>query len=116
MPGRAARLGLVGLGGAVGTGLRVALGTWVDAAPATLTVNLVGALLLGILTARVPAPDAPTRVALGTGLLGSFTTWSGLALLLADSPTPLDLGCALAAVLVGVPLAALGLRIGARRG
>lgn len=46
----------------------------------TLIVNAVGAFLLGVLVARVWA-TAPSwlRAGLGTGLLGSFTTFSAVA-------------------------------------
>ena len=72
----------VGLGGGVGTLARAGLeALWPhDAAHlpgATLTVNLVGALLLGILTGFLSAvgPDEGgrrlLRLAAGTGLMGS---------------------------------------------
>ena len=72
-------------------------GTW---SWATLLVNAVGAALLCALLTRVPDPRA--RLLLGTGLLGAFTTFSGLtvdAVLLADAGRP---AAALAYVLVGL--------------
>jgi CrcB protein len=53
---------------------------------AVLLANVLGALLIGILTARLPSPEV--RVFLGTGVLGA--------------------GC----VLVGLSAAAFGLRVG----
>lgn len=71
-------------------------GTW---AWSTLLVNAVGAFLLCLLLTRVAAPR--TRLLVGTGLLGAFTTFSGLtvdAVLLADGQPLL----AVAYVVVGV--------------
>ncbi|MCC3776170.1 fluoride efflux transporter CrcB [Streptomyces sp. UNOB3_S3] len=39
----------------------------------TFTVNVVGCLVLGVLTGSV---DEPTRLLLGTGLCGALTTYS----------------------------------------
>jgi CrcB protein len=76
---------LICLGGAVGTGARYliaveaprVLGT---AFPyATLTVNLIGSFLLGVimhvgLTSNLMSPDL--RLILATGVMGGFTTYS----------------------------------------
>ena len=82
---------------------------------ATLLVNLLGCLLLGVLTAR--APSRRLAVLLGTGALGGFTTASAAALdarLLAERPAVA--AAYLAATLVGGALAAAaGLRLGERR-
>ena len=109
---------LVGVGGACGALLRHALA---DVLPGlslpTLAANLLGCLLLGLLVGARP-DDPVLRPLLGTGLLGGFTTFSGLALstdlLLLDAPV---LAAALlAANLVGgLLLTALGLRLGRRR-
>ena len=87
-------LGLVFLGGTVGTALRAALELAlppVDLASGarlpltTLGINLLGALLLGLLLEALGRGglDADgrrtARVLLGTGLLGGFTTYSALA-------------------------------------
>ena len=61
-----------------------------DAPWATLTVNLLGSLLMGLLVAAVvdhPARHPLWRPLLGVGFLGGFTTFSafaGDAVLLAD--------------------------------
>ena len=79
-----ANTALVAVGGAVGSALRYA----VDRAygprswpVATLTVNLIGSFALGLLVGwigtRVPAE---LRLALFTGVLGGFTTFSTFAL------------------------------------
>ena len=69
-------------GGAVGTALRAGVAALVPVASfpiATLLVNLLGAWALGRLAGSMP--DAPPRVRafVGTGVLGSFTTFSAVA-------------------------------------
>ncbi|MEH3046714.1 fluoride efflux transporter CrcB [Sphingomonas adhaesiva] len=81
---------LVMAGGAVGAGVRhlvnratlLALGpTWPWG---TLTVNLVGGLLMGVLVGilarHATAGNDSWRLLLGTGVLGGFTTFSAFAL------------------------------------
>lgn len=84
---------------------------------ATLLANLTGCLLLGVLVGR--APDAPwARPVLGAGLLGGWTTWSGLAveadLLLADGAVALGAGYLVASLAGGTALAAVGVRAARR--
>jgi fluoride exporter len=73
------------LGGAAGTGARYLLSGWLLrlAGPGfpwgTLAVNVLGSFLLGLLmqvalTTELLSPTA--RLALGTGVLGGFTTYS----------------------------------------
>lgn len=73
------------VGGLVGTGLRLGIDALLphtdDQFPwSTLVINLVGAFALGALVAKV-WPLAPDwmRAGLGVGLLGSFTTFSAIA-------------------------------------
>lgn len=73
------------VGGLVGTGLRLGLDALLPHADdefpwSTLVINVVGAFVLGALVARVwrTAPDW-LRAGLGVGLLGSFTTFSAIA-------------------------------------
>ena len=112
------------VGGLVGTGLRLGLDALLPHEAgqfpwSTLIVNLLGSFALGVLVARV-WPSAPEwlRFGLGTGLLGSFTTFSAViaslfALTASDE-------AALAALYLGVSvtggllLAAIGLRWGRR--
>lgn len=75
------QVGLVAVGGALGAALRYLIGEWVaqDGFPyATLGVNLVGSLLLGVLTVSVAQHLISTNLALllATGVLGAFTTMS----------------------------------------
>lgn len=71
---------LVGAGGVVGALLRHAVGQAIDyeAFPlATLTVNVVGSFVLGLLTFLPTGNDLLLFV--GTGACGSFTTFSSFS-------------------------------------
>ncbi|WP_058748746.1 fluoride efflux transporter FluC [Curtobacterium oceanosedimentum] len=123
-------LGLVALGGAIGTGVRAALAAAlpsVDGISWTiLAINVVGAFCLGLLLESLAhaGPDTGRRRALrlfvGTGVLGGFTTYSTLA---DDTARLLDVGrwgagtgYALLSVVLGLVAAAAGAWIaGARR-
>jgi CrcB protein len=115
------RLLLVLLGGSVGTAARLAVGLWMPDAGgipyATLLVNVLGALLIGVVAARL-ASTAGLRVFLGTGVLGGFTTYSafmtGTVVLWADAPL-LAFAYAAGSLLLGLAAAALGLRLGRPR-
>jgi len=104
-------------GGAIGTVTRAAIDlATADAHPwPTLGINVVGALALGLLVARV-WPIAPEwlRAGLGTGLLGGFTTFSALALAVAQRPDAESLAYAAASVVLGIAAAWAGLRLGGR--
>lgn len=111
------RAALAAAGGMIGTAARLAIGMLVpDAAIGVLIANIAGALLLGLLTARLAAFDL--RVFLGTGVLGGFTTYSAFTVgavgLWAAAPL-LAVGYAVASVVFGVAAAALGLHLGRRR-
>jgi CrcB protein len=113
-----ALLGVVALGGALGSLARYGIAVLLphgrgDLPVATLLVNVTGCFLLGVLVAR--RPDAPVlRPFLGTGVLGGFTTFSAFAVesdrLLARSPSVAVLYIALSLAL-GLGAAALGLRV-----
>lgn len=123
-------LGLVALGGAIGTGVRAVLATTFPAVGGIswtiLGINVVGAFCLGLLleTLAHAGPDTGRRRALrlfvGTGVLGGFTTYSTLA---DDTARLLDVGrwgagsgYALLSVLLGLVAAAAGVwAAGARR-
>lgn len=70
--------------GALGTGARYMVGVWVlerfgaGFPYATITVNLIGCFLLGMVThlATVPVGSPELRAAVAIGLLGGFTTYS----------------------------------------
>jgi CrcB protein len=73
------------VGGLLGTGLRIGIDALLphdaDGLPlSTLLINVAGSLALGILVARAwPVAPPWLRYGLGTGMLGSFTTFSALA-------------------------------------
>ncbi|RZL57541.1 MAG: fluoride efflux transporter CrcB [Sphingomonas sp.] len=86
------------IGGALGSAARyltgraalTALGP--DFPYGTLAVNLVGGLLMGVLTAilaRVGGLAEPWRLFLGVGVLGGFTTFSSFSL---DAVTMIERG------------------------
>lgn len=124
-------LGLVFLGGTLGTALREALGLLLPAGLAagarlpltTVGINLLGALLLGLLLEALVrrGHDAggrrTARLLLGTGLLGGFTTYSALAadsaLMLQGGHIPLAVAYALGTVLLGGLATWLGIVLGA---
>lgn len=83
--GAAASWVAVAVGGILGTGLRLGIDVLLPHTPAqvpwsTIIVNTIGSFSLGILVAAVwgRVPDW-LRAGLGAGLLGSFTTFSAVA-------------------------------------
>ena len=82
-----------------------------------LLANVAGALLIGILTARLPKATE-LRLLLGTGVLGGFTTYSafmtGTVALWADDPL-LAVAYAVGSLAFGLGAAVLGLRLGRPR-
>lgn len=112
------------LGGAIGTALRLGIDALLphadDAFPwPTLGINILGSFTLGALVSiawdRTPAW---LRAGLGPGLLGSFTTFSALAVsfvTLADAGAWMLAAAYLAAsIVLGLAAALLGLRLGRR--
>ena len=128
---RREHLGLVGLvlvGGALGTSARAAL-EHALAAPtgwpwATFVINVVGSFALGLLLGALAGRGADegwrraVRLGCGTGVLGGFTTYSTFVLevhRLADDGESLPaLAYPLVSVVVGVLVAALGLALADR--
>lgn len=110
----------VALGGAVGSGLRFAVDRFYGDRyfpVATLTVNLVGSFLLGLLVGWIGHRIAPgLRLALFVGVLGGFTTFSTYALETAELLRAGNAASAITyvalSVAVGVALAAIGLVAG----
>ncbi|MFJ3027554.1 fluoride efflux transporter FluC [Curtobacterium sp. NPDC087080] len=89
---------LVGLGGAIGTAIRLLLTTWlppVHGVPVSVfLINITGAFLLGALleTLTRTGPEAgirrTVRLFVGTGIIGGYTTYSTLAVGVAEVFTP----------------------------
>lgn len=122
-PVRSALLCLLSVlaGGMLGTALRLGGDALIpsDAFPfSTLTVNVVGSFVLGLLVVRV-WPVAPDwlRACLGAGLLGSFTTFSAIMVSIVHLATDggwIVAGVYLATTLVlGFAAAATGIRLAA---
>ena len=108
-------------GGMLGTAARITIDTLLphsdrDFPLSTLIINVVGSFALGLLVARVWPVAAPwLRAGLGVGLLGSFTTFSAMAVSL------VTLGVGWTALLylvlsigLGLLAAFAGLRLGSR--
>lgn len=118
------RLVLLGLAGAMGTIARYGVHVGVVSraghpAVATLIVNAVGCLLLGLALAALGARDllsGDTRIVLLTGFLGAFTTFSAFmydTARLARDGSPLLASANVAGQLVlGASCLALGVLLG----
>lgn len=80
----------------------------------TLSVNVVGAFLLGVLTRRAANFRRPELAAalLGVGALGAFTTFSALVGQLEGMPLPTAVSYASVSVALGLAAAVLGIRLG----
>ncbi len=124
-PGFLASSFFVALGGAFGAWLRYLAGWgWTRAIGpvaasafpwATLSVNLLGSLAMGLLAgwlARHGSAGESWRLLLGVGLLGGFTTFSAFSLELANMAQRGAFGLALAYALVSVLAGVLGLFAG----
>lgn len=84
---------LVGLGGAAGAVARFLVATRV-ARPnrATLIVNVLGSLLLGVITGA--STGQPVALAVGVGFCGAFTTFSTFAVETSEELTSEGAGAA----------------------
>jgi CrcB protein len=107
----------VTVGGMLGTGARLGIDSLVGQPASTLAINVAGSFALGLLVARLWSSAAPwARAGLGAGLLGSFTTFSALAVTLVTLGftwgAALYLGLSL---MLGLLAAWAGLRIGSPR-
>jgi CrcB protein len=126
-----AGVGLVFVGGVLGTAARYVVGEvvgpWGPWPAATFGMNVVGAFVLGALLESLArrGPDVGVRqrfrLLLGTGFLGAFTTYSTLAvdtnLLLRDGYASVAVGYAVGTVVVGFLATWLGIwAAAARRG
>ncbi len=114
---------LVLIGGMAGSALRLGVTEGLAAPWATLIVNLVGALLLGLLYERLQVHRRGRGAwwsALGPGLCGALTTFSALQLeaveLVRDGAWKSALLYLTASICLGLPAAALGRWIGRERG
>ena len=79
----------------------------------TLSVNVVGAFLLGVLASRVARARRAELAAafLGVGALGAFTTFSALVSQLVAMPPLKAMAYALVSVVLGLAAAVSGIRL-----
>lgn len=110
------------VGGIVGTGLRYGADALIPHTNttfplSTLLVNVVGSFLLGLLVARFwMRASTWLKAGLGTGLVGSFTTFSAIMVSIVAQASNglwlLSLGYLILSLAIGFGAAALGLRLG----
>lgn len=124
------RLLFIGIGGSIGSVLRYSIyynmlainGDWLPFL-GTLLANLLGAFALGWFTSRLllskKLPE-DLAAAIGTGLIGSFTTFSTLSVelssLLQEGQIILAICYAFISMIGGLLCAFGGFRVGQRRG
>lgn len=114
------------VGGLIGTTLRVLIDVAVahdldQFALSTLLVNTVGSFVLGLLVAALwPRVPGWVRVGLGPGILGSFTTFSALAISVVALARTGEIVVAVLSIALSIGLGMLaawaGLTLGARLG
>ena len=120
-------LGLVFLGGALGTAARSLISSvippWIGLPVGTFLINVVGAFLLGVLLEALAlrGPDEGIRrnlrLFVGTGILGGFTTYSALAVdtdgLLTSNDLAGSIVYAAATILIGALASLAGIALAA---
>ena len=118
----------VAAGGVIGTGLRLTLDTVIPHSDttfplSTLVINIAGSFALGVLVStlwRRPTTPSWVKAGLGSGLVGSFTTFSALIVsLVAEASNGLwmlALFYLVLSLLLGFTAAALGLTLGRSAG
>jgi CrcB protein len=73
---------LVGIGGCIGSVARYQINEWIPSLSGTFIVNILGCIAIGMLmyeSIYFGAFSRNTRLFLGVGLIGSFTTFSAFA-------------------------------------
>ena len=113
------RLVAVVVGAVAGMALRLAFDLVVHTPLSTLVINILGSFVLGVLVARLwPTASPVLRAGLGPGLLGTFTTFSAVAVavvgLSVNGEWMLALAYLAVTVIGGLIAAWLGLRVGRR--
>lgn len=104
----------VAIGGALGASARWGIDSVVGALWAsTLAVNVVGALALGVVMGhRLASQPRWLRDGLGVGVLGSFTTMSGVAVVALPAPSLWWAGYVASTFLLGLLAVVAGWRWG----
>jgi CrcB protein len=119
------KFGLVAaLGAALGSLVRLQISYWVQTPSttsfpwSTFIVNVIGALLIGVIASSPSIMDNETRRHfVATGVLGGFTTFSAIAvetLQLATTPW-ISIAYVVATFAVGIAATHIGILIGKRR-
>lgn len=119
-------VGAVAVGGVIGTGIRLMLDTVIPHTDAgfpwdTLIINVTGSFVLAMLAGFVwERTSTPTwlKAGLGTGIVGSFTTFSAIVVSLVAETVGgewmLALAYLAASLILGFGAAALGLNVAGR--
>ena len=112
------------VGGLIGTTLRVLIDVAIvhdldEFALSTLLVNTIGSFVLGLLVAALwPRVPGWVRVGLGPGILGSFTTFSALAISVVALARTGEIAIAVLSIVLSIGFGMLaawgGLTLGAR--
>lgn len=102
---------LVAVGGSVGATLRYAVALALPALAGTLAANVLGSFALGALVSAGDRVPPRVRLALGGGLLSSFTTYSTFAVQTLTVSPPLAAGYVLASLALGFGVARLAGRL-----
>lgn len=125
-----AHIAIVALGAFFGTLCRYEVGLWLPAGEAdwpvaTMLINTTGAFLLGLLLeillrkGKDEGGRRILRLTLGTGFLGSFTTYSSLAtgvtLLARGGDTATALAYGITSIVLGIIACAFGIQLATRR-
>jgi CrcB protein len=123
---RASVVAVVALGGVVGTLARYAVSRIVHVAPgsfpwSTLTVNVTGSFILGLLLTLMVHRWPPTRYArsfLAVGILGAYTTFSTYMtdadVLVKDRHADIAALYVIASLVLGIAAVSLGILLGRR--
>lgn len=123
MPTSTARLAVIAAGGALGSGARLLIGLalpWSGGWPwATLIVNVVGCLAMGVLAGVLVEVRPLWRPFWLTGVLGGFTTFSAFAVetgtLLDSGRIAVALGYVAVTLVAGLLAMSAGAALAARR-
>ena len=115
----------VALGGALGASGRYGLGLWIDRLSGsdfpygTMSANILGRFIMGLLVAWLALKGAGSesaRLFIGVGLLGGFTTFSSFSLdavnLVRDKGIEAFLTYVLGSVIISLVVIALGIWLG----